>query len=180
MRRSPRQNQGSAPEPTLLVSWDLGKRKLGAGLWLLSPAGATLLTAGTIVTRDPPVGWRPANTAEQALATVKVWATLEGHAYLWKNRRQVCEWPQCYRDQPKYHADIKKLQAVGKALGPMQGKYTPRAWKGNVPKDTHHDRVRAALSVPELKRLLDDGHDALDAVGIGLFATARTGRGGVP
>lgn len=59
--------------------------------------------------------------------------------------------------------------------------YYARQWKGQVPKNIHHSRVREALDDDELGRL-DSGldgvaaslrHNALDAVGLGLTQVHR-------
>lgn len=62
----------------------------------------------------------------------------------------------------------------------------PSAWKGQVPKELVHQRLREKLSPEELAVLAVDlksiaasrRHNALDAVGLGLWALNRMGRGG--
>jgi hypothetical protein len=58
---------------------------------------------------------------------------------------------------------------------------SPRGWKGNVPKDISHDRIRerlkkqgslldGALKFVELPKSKKHQLDVWDAIGIGLFA----------
>lgn len=64
--------------------------------------------------------------------------------------------------------------------------WTATAWKGSVPKETHHVRIRHALE-PAETAILDraikaaprtNAKEILDAVGIGLYGLGRTHRGG--
>ncbi len=63
---------------------------------------------------------------------------------------------------------------------------SPPSWKGQVPKQIHHVRIRRALVPRELEvvhtgcRGLRTKHrgDVWDAIGLGLFHTGRLGRGG--
>lgn len=65
--------------------------------------------------------------------------------------------------------------------------WTATAWKGSVPKDIHHPRIRHELR-PDETQILDlaikaaprtNAKEILDAVGIGLYGLGRTTRGGV-
>jgi hypothetical protein len=59
-------------------------------------------------------------------------------------------------------------------------------WKGGVPKDIHHERIRAALDPEEcvlLRKLLESvpkryEKELLDALGIALYGAGRIARGG--
>jgi hypothetical protein len=59
---------------------------------------------------------------------------------------------------------------------------TPSAWKGQVPKQIHHKRIVAALDADELRRVealrcaASKVHNAIDAVGLGLWRLARLSR----
>ena len=48
--------------------------------------------------------------------------------------------------------------------------YTPHEWKGQLPKDVSHARIRNALSADTHSAVGFDTlkHDAIDAIGIGL------------
>lgn len=69
---------------------------------------------------------------------------------------------------------------------PALVEYQPSEWKGQVPKSRteadsiHQRRILEALESWELGLLPPAGkrYDCLDAVGLGLFFTGRTGRGG--
>jgi hypothetical protein len=80
---------------------------------------------------------------------------------------------------------ILVLQAIG---GYVAGMYSsarpvfvpPHVWKGNVPKEIHHMRVRKALNERELAILIElekrygkKAHNVRDAIGLGLFQTGR-------
>ena len=89
------------------------------------------------------------------------------------------------RDLPN-EADLLRVTETGcyvaGELQPRTFRLVPaRTWKGSVPKDIHHRRVRAKLSTVEIARL-ERGlegvaprlqHNVLDAVGIGLFGVGR-------
>lgn len=54
----------------------------------------------------------------------------------------------------------------------------PQTWKGQLEKDVHHSRIRVTLNEDE-RRIVEDirpkslAHNALDAVGLCLYATGR-------
>lgn len=94
----------------------------------------------------------------------------------------VAEWPQSYRDRSVVEADLEILRSVVRCVGtetrcPVRH-VAPRAWKGNVPKEVHHERILRFLDRDERERI-EDGKESLDALGLGLWAVGRTGRGGV-
>jgi hypothetical protein len=159
-----------APEGAPLVSVDLGKRKVGVAIF---SASGTLVAAHTVYTQPNTAAWDPRITAE----AVSVWADTvvedEGLAApVW-----VCEWPGP-RPGERRVADILTLQQVGTALSKWEGvrwaeKYKPSEWKRQVAKDLHHTRIRVALLPQECVIWDRLGHDARDAVGIGLFAQGR-------
>lgn len=88
----------------------------------------------------------------------------------------------------------KDLIAVATAGAYLMGTYRPRAfvmvsptqWKGQTPKDIHHERMRLALLPWETHVLGNALRDApkphhkeiLDAVALGLFYLGRIGRSG--
>lgn len=159
------------PDPGLphyLVAVDLGKRKVGVAAFFVNGFNdAALVSAATV--SGPNVAHLVRDYAHDLYGEAPV---------LW-----VCEWPLKYGDKRKYHSDIASLHAVGDTLdGLVDGwdeKYLPGQWKGHVPKRAHHVRLRRALTQDELDLAPPlEEHDAWDAIGIGLFATARTKRGG--
>lgn len=191
------------PGPHRLVAVDLGKKKVGVAVGMVIPATKVCsLVAAWTVTLPERLPWSPEAMAERVnLEVDAVWAATVTVGAL-KVPRQgkdrdvwVCEWPKKYPEKPKYHDDIDLLWRVGSAIrGRWAKKYAPSAWKGNVPKAVHHPRIFAAVRDDELANIAqalylahgydaswimsDDAHDARDALGIWLFATGRTGRGG--
>ena len=153
-------------EDHCLVAVDLGKRKVGVALF---GEDGVLIQAKTIHTQRGTPDWNPHTTADAVLAWVCENAPLKED---W-----VCEWP-AIRPKDKNASDVRTLLQVGNSLeqevGKWREKFVPSEWKRNVGKDLHHQRLRAALD-PEEQEMWDRlGHDARDAVGIGLFALGRT------
>jgi len=66
--------------------------------------------------------------------------------------------------------DVSKTVGLCHVMGRQVIEYAPREWKGQVPKDKHHPRIKDALSDAELAILGKQANqpDILDAVGIGL------------
>jgi hypothetical protein len=154
--------------PHLLVAVDLGKTKAGVAIFRVEPANNYSVLVACATVND-----RRLSTAVVSYAQVDDDLPV----------RWVCEWPMKYDDRRLYHEAIEDLQAVGNSIEELVGgwsdKYRPGEWKGHVPKRAHHRRVRKALRPSELAIMPSvEEHDAWDAVGIGLFALARTKRGG--
>jgi hypothetical protein len=147
------------------VAIDLGKWKIGLAIFHVEGGYGTLKRAATVTDHGGPEC--VAGTVADEAPSNAVW---------------VVEWPQKYKDKRKYHENIDELLEVGKALAKRiqwNEKYPPRAWKANVPKPAHHSRVARELTAEELGLMPSrKEHDAWDAVGIGLFAVGRLGRGG--
>lgn len=166
--RSPKYD--APPTPHYLVAVDLGKRKVGVSVFWVEAGVSTLVKAVTVLCDGGPL----------AMARVAVAAAdVDGADDYW-----VCEWPMKYKDKRLYHEAIEDLHAVGDAIDRCilgwDEKYRPGEWKGNVPKPPHHRRIKKALTEEELAVMPPTReHDAWDAAGIGLFATARTKRGAV-
>ena len=92
--------------------------------------------------------------------------------------KAVVEEPVSYRYKRSAHKDIARLQALIDALPYEFTRYTPHAWKGNTPKTIHHKRVQEKMGYP-LFWWRDLGHDARDAVCLGLYHLGETGKGGI-
>lgn len=163
-------------DPHWLVAIDLGKTKVGVAVFWVE-ADATLFWSGTV---QAPRGSGPETVALLVTSAVASRAALKKPAapHAW-----VCEWPEKYKLKAKFHEDLDSLFHVGYAIsdlvGPWAERYAPKEWKGNVPKPAHNRRIKQELSPEEVARFTDQGHDAIDATGIGLFAAARHQRGGV-
>lgn len=70
---------------------------------------------------------------------------------------------------------IGDLRSLG-CLWPVRT-VTPVRWKGQTPKDVVHNRIRDLVSSPERNVTRGADHNALDAVGIGLWSLGRYGLG---
>lgn len=92
---------------------------------------------------------------------------------------------------PNYNDIVDLAFAAGKAIGGLQSRvgkvilHYPRDWAGSVPKQVRNARLVKVLT-PEEQRTLDaacarvgksKAHNLWDAVGIGLFALRRVGKG---
>ncbi len=88
-------------------------------------------------------------------------------------------------EAPQRPDDLISVMAVGcltaARLGHVSKTYTAQTWKGSVPKDVHHPRIRAALKPAELDLAADasvaagktNAKEVWDAIGIGLFDLGR-------
>jgi hypothetical protein len=91
----------------------------------------------------------------------------------------IVEKMQHYRGKAARDASLEAVEAVTASLRSrfplLADPWTAGQWKGQIPKDVHHGRVAAHLRTP-----CDGlGPDAMDAVGLGLYAFGVVGRGGV-
>ena len=187
------------PQPThpshLLISFDLGKRKVGLAVFLCNGGSAKLIGAETVKLDGDWSAEAMASEVHTCLSPMLSQAFIP--AVL------VCEWPQKYATARKFHKNLDDLYDVGHAIvrafsTPWAETYTPAEWKGNVPKRAHKKRLSRELSMEEKVTLQkhtaqsldipleeavnflesDISHDLWDAIGIGLFATARARKGG--
>lgn len=154
--------------PHVLCTVDPGKRACGVALWSVSGGRGILSWSGLVTQRD-------GNATKLARQIVGL-KTPFSDLFIY-----YVEDPQCYRNKRKAHADLASLKMVVRALQSEGArpllKIKPVAWKGNVPKAVHHERLKKELSRSEL-RLVPEDHNVWDAVGLGLYALGRTGRGG--
>lgn len=160
-----------------LVSIDLGKRKVGIAVF--DDLG-TLCAAQTVHTQRDTKEWDPWITADAVLDTVTEHIVLAGLTtpFDW-----VCEWPELREKDRNNHHNITALQQVGiyiERSQPWRERYRPSEWKRQVAKELHHRRLKECLSEMELDIWTSLGHDARDAVGIGLFAMGRVDSIGRP
>jgi hypothetical protein len=103
----------------------------------------------------------------------------------------VIELPEYRRESRVSPNDLIALAVkVGRAMcfyesasGAIVTLVKPSKWKGGVPKTVHHPRILAALADHELdviskvKCAASALHNVVDAVGLGLWALKRMGRG---
>lgn len=197
--RKYRAKETKYPKPStpshLLMSFDLGKRKVGVAVFLCNDSVSRLIGAEVVVLEGE---W---SAEKMATAVHTSLSPMFNQAFL--PPVLVCEWPTKYATARKFHKSIDELHNVGHAivrqLDSIWGEtYTPSDWKGNVPKKAHKRRLTRELDVEEqatlrkhiatalevskeeAQKYLDseESHDLWDAIGIGLFATARTRKGG--
>jgi hypothetical protein len=96
--------------------------------------------------------------------------------------RVLVETPVLYPTKRKQHKDVKRLLVVVdriKAAAPVVSGVSPSGWKGQVPKKIHGVRIIAALTKEEISNVVSiANHNTIDAIGLGLWALGRLGRGG--
>lgn len=105
----------------------------------------------------------------------------------WHVDELVVEWPRTYRRMKGDPADLFPLAGVGMALAGMfnVATFAPTApeWIGNIPKTTSGDPLQSMRAQRIWSRLSDAenacvvlSHDAIDAVGLGLWRLGRLER----
>jgi len=110
--------------------------------------------------------------------------------WLFREGQLVIEIPQVYRvgkskgdpnDLIKVAVQAGQWIERAKLYGASVYRHLPQEWKGQVPKNVHHERILAALSPAESARIPKlpkaDAHNMLDAIGLGLFHLGRISRG---
>lgn len=142
-----------------LVCVDPGARLSGVAIGKVSPAVSILGEVGTVPS-DELLDW-VYNRA------IRKWPVV------W-----CAEEPQDYKGFGVAHPDLDRLRGVLNRLPPLAKQWHPHAWKGNVPKRIHHQRIIHFLSDGEEMALYDHDHNAWDAAALWLWATGRCGRGG--
>jgi hypothetical protein len=172
----------TSADPHILCAIDPGKRLCGLSVWRVALQRnelhfyAEMIWAGTV---KSPSG-NPGDMAHHVLVE---------HSYHIRGQRMaphfvVLEVPQKYSTQRAMHGGVESLDDViyeirARARTRVLASYKPRVWKGNVPKAIHHVRLANALTNTERNLAANLDHNAWDAIGIGLYATGRTRRGGV-
>ena len=168
-----------------LVTVDTGKRKAGIALWrVLDCDGCweSRLTAVELV-RTRQRSWHAQMMVDELVSAVEVLLAEAGAGdddlVVW-----LVEKPRKLKNKQVAHRDLEDLLEVVKRLKPPVQRATGRApkpvfpskWKGGVPKPAHQPRILRAIRPGEPR---STQKDVVDAIGIGLWATGRTGRGGV-
>jgi len=157
-----------------LVAVDLGKRKVGVAAFDQDARLARARTIYSQVTESDHL-WDAQTTANVILDYI-----VDDEIPDW-----VCEYPQLRHNDRANHHNITALQLVGDVLGReiprgWAERYKPSEWKRSVAKKLHHSRVEKALEDDERAIWNLCGHDARDAIAIGLFALGRTNALGFP
>ena len=175
----------------LLLAFDLGKRKVGMAVFLCGEGTSKLVGAEVVSVSGEWSADLTASAVQDSLQKLLSFSTFMPSVF-------VCEWPQKYAKGRKFHKDLDDLYAVGHTIvrkfdSSWSETYTPSEWKGNVPKKAHKRRLVRELTFQELATLQahtaeamntteeeaqkyldsEESHDLWDAIGIGLFATAR-------
>jgi hypothetical protein len=109
----------------------------------------------------------------------------------WTKVDIVFEWPMIYLKQHgKRPNDLPALAGVGMAIAcrfprPEIHSYYPQEWAGQIPKAKTKKgadsspralRIKSRLSDEEMKHWPKSQHDAIDAIGIGLYHLGRLER----
>lgn len=154
----------------MIVAVDPGLRACGVSVW--DPWGVLY---GAAYVKGPKEGRGPSAWASMA-AEVREYIDCTPITHL------VVEIPQVYqrahsKGDPNdliqlagvAGAIVGRLSGAPNMLGPL-----PAEWKGQVPKEIHHARVRAALTADELTRVAlpsakSLAHNVWDAVALGLW-----------
>lgn len=151
----------------VVLAVDPGVKKAG---WALFVNGV-LRAGGTAIGRDA------FSTSSEIVDVIEALHVLPDRVVIEKMRK--------YTGRGETHKDLDRVEVMAKALGkaartmwnaPTKRVY-PSDWKGNVPKDVCQRRVERTLTHNELDSMHDFGHDAMDAVGVGLVAVGRLKRG---
>ncbi len=164
------------------VSIDAGLRGCGVGVFTGSELTRALYVPNPERTARGTKAWRA-----MAMAVVAA-LTLSGALGTLVVERMETYGP---RHQKGSQADLHELTGVTGALAyalpaVTNVDYLPKQWKGQVPKEIHHERARRVLSELEGQLLAQRlasiptsyRHNAMDAVALALFAAGRLGRGG--
>ena len=164
---------------------------------LVTP-GAALFVDGVLVRaeRVKAAAWvkktlSRASRCAVVASAIEAWgrSVLLGQTDRGKMTELVLEWPQIYRASKSKGDpnDLLGIAGVAAALAALVGvpckSPTPAEWIGQLPKATSGDpwtsprgaRVRARLGAEELAAC-ENTHDAIDAVGLGLWSLGRLDR----
>lgn len=153
--------------PLLLFTMDPGATKLGLACF----TSGVLTSAVTIAAPE---------VILPKHAAVWIQTHASGRSYDFVTERMHKRPAQSLFDDDLDRVEASRLK-IPKILGRrgFTRTYNPTAWKGNTNKATHQRRTALALSPLELDIWQHLGHDAKDAVAIGLFHLGRIERGGI-
>lgn len=163
----------------MLISIDSGTRALGWAAWNED---------GRLYTLDCSIARRALRTPDAQIEYHDLEIRARVSPFTGDVVVERMEWRK--GDGRSVPGDLLRVQAVGFGVAGLLGgrvvSYTPGQWKGSIPKDVHHRRIREALTHEELAILdrtlqtIPRRHrkEALDAVGIGCYHLGRTTRSG--
>ena len=92
------------------------------------------------------------------------------------------EVPVLYPKKRTTHYQVGRLLELANALKRAADGVgvVPSAWKAQIPKSIHKSRILGNLDPVEFRAIVSPAdHNTIDAIGIGLWALGRSGRGGV-
>lgn len=161
--------------PSTLVSIDPGTEETGIALY----RGGTLADVDVLRVKRSVGNKEPRASVMGRLAVERL--------KTWGPSRIVLEYPQVYKHGPGSEVDPDDILALVLVLGHVWCSFhaiesykvelvRPATWKGQVPKRIMNNRIVGTLSPVEQQLVHDkvrSNHNALDAVGIGLWALRR-------
>lgn len=167
--------------PGYSVSVDPGARRCGIAVWF----------DGNLVDAAEPVGAHPEATARVAVETAEGMILRHGGLASSTPRCYIVEDPQTYDMLRVTDGNLEQLRSMINALQTYRSDMTPSwlmrvrpaQWKGQVPKKAHQIRIVNALTLTEAKIVRELmairwPKEAVDAIGLGLWAHGRHRRGG--
>lgn len=163
----------------MIISIDPGTEETGIALYR---AGALVDVDVLRVKRS--VGNREQRASDMGRLAVGKVSTWRGAA---EPLRVVLEYPQVYKHGPGSEVDPDDVLCLVLVIGHVWGTFhglkgntlelvRPATWKGQVPKRIMNNRIVSTLTKTEQDLVHDkvrSNHNALDAVGIGLWAMKR-------
>ena len=146
----------------MILAIDPGGACLG---WAFFDSGGVLTACGLSRTKEKTIDGRVLDHRTVLAKMAVVVDRIVCERMTWRGR-QTKSGPQ----------DLMDLNVIAGAMGTEW--VTPAEWKGHVPKDIHQPRILKALTPEERKIVMAVGppslrHNAIDAVGIGLYALKR-------
>ncbi len=156
---------------SILLAIDPGLRGCGAAVFHDGVLFEASYVRSPAKTGNGPKAWRAMAEAVRLFA--------QGHLI----DALVLEVPQVYTRGKGDPDDLIELAGVdgailGRLMPVQQYGYKPREWKGSVPKDIHHARVRKTLTEAE-RQILENSapaslrHNVLDAIALGKWWLAQ-------
>ena len=153
---------------SVVVAIDPGVRKGGIAIYV----NGVLVHACTVH------GKTPQDWVDQTIAEVLRLQVDGPWSITWVIEKMVHrdQADQKFEDLERVEASVYRLVDVIRSRSPLRGKVVrlkPEKWKRQVPKPICHKRTRDILHAEEKATIQDQGHDALDAVGMGLVYVGR-------
>ena len=157
----------------VVVAVDPGVRKGGLAIYIDG-----LLVRAETIQASTPSAWAVKNVDSVA----KVLRGIEDANVEWVVEKMVKRAGKDakFRDLERVERAVEALRDLVRKTSSVRGRFTrlkPESWKAMTPKPVCHARAKRLLSDTECLSIVDNGHDALDAIGIGLFYTGRAKRG---